>query len=263
MLPRQPDHSLPFVAPTATPLSVHLLGLVDFESCLALQHRLVYETAGRNDGHVTLLLCEHPATITIGRHGSRADVHIDAHELTSRGIPVRWASRGGATLLHLPGQLAAYPIVPLEARGYSVGQYLARLQSGMMAALAELGVVCQTHTGHYGIWGRTGQLAAIGAAVRNWVSYFGAYINVCPEMQLYRKVASDLADPTGDDRSAGRGLSSLVVERQQPVRMAGVRERLVRHLAAAFDCDRFHLYTGHPLLARTLSSPPEASARVG
>jgi hypothetical protein len=33
--------------------------------------------------------------------------------------------------------------------------------------------------------------------------------------------------------------------------MTGVRAALVRRLADSFGCDRYHLYTGHPLL-RTL-----------
>ena len=46
-------------------------------------------------------------------------------------------------------------------------------------------------------------------------------------------------------------MSSLAIERQQPVKMSRVREGLVRHLAAAFDCPRYHLHTGHALLAQS------------
>jgi hypothetical protein len=51
------------------------------------------------------------------------------------------------------------------------------------------------------------------------------------------------------DPQGGTPASSLAAERRQPVRMAAVRATIVRHLATAFGCERYHLYTGHPLVA--------------
>ena len=50
-------------APSSSAMVCHLLGMLDYSSALALQQRLVYETAGRNDGLMTLLVCEHPPEI--------------------------------------------------------------------------------------------------------------------------------------------------------------------------------------------------------
>jgi lipoate-protein ligase B len=236
-------------------LSAHLLGAVDFEACLALQQRLVYEAAGRSDGHITLLVCEHPACITVGRQGSRGDIRLEPGEAGHRELAVRWVNRGGPALLHAPGQLAIYPIVPLEHYGWSVGQFLERLESGLLAALVEGGYQVQRDPAHRGIWGRTGQLAAVGVAVKSWVSYFGAYLNVSPPLTLMRRIDSDLRKRVP--------MSSLVVERSQIVRMAGVRERVARHLAEAFDSPRYHIHAGHPLLARRTSITPQKTARAG
>src|SRR4051812_48755348 len=92
-------------------VEVHLLGEVDFDACLALQHRLVYEAGSRRDGQVTVLVCEHPLSITLGRLGSRAHVQLSPPVLKSNGLEVRWVNRGGGALLHAPGQVAVYPIV--------------------------------------------------------------------------------------------------------------------------------------------------------
>ena len=98
----------------------YLLGSVDFEACLALQQRLVYEAAGRDDGQITLLLCEHPLTITVGRQGSRADIRLgQSASWKAGGSRSRWVNRGGGCLVHAPGQLAIYPIVPLEPHGFT------------------------------------------------------------------------------------------------------------------------------------------------
>ncbi len=82
----------------------------------------------------------------------------------------------------------------------------------------------------------------MGIAVRNWITYYGAYLNVDPPMGLFRVVRSD---PVEDIH-----MSSMSAERRGPVRMTTVRATLVKHLTEAFGCDRYHLFTGHPLLRR-------------
>ncbi len=230
---------------TPPALAAYLLGSVDFELCLTLQQRLVYEIGGSNDGQITLLVCEHPALITVGRAGSRVDLRLSERTLASEGLSVRWVNRGGGSIMHAPGQLAVYPIVPLAWHGWTVGDYLARLQSGIAGALAELGFTGTTPTDHWGLWGRTGQVVALGTAVKNWTTYFGAYINVSPARRLLSAVHHGY-----ERRSA---MSSLAIEQQRPAKMTRVREGLVRHLAEAFDCSRYHLHTGHALLTPTRS----------
>jgi lipoyl(octanoyl) transferase len=213
---------------------------------LELQRRLISAVVGRNDGQIVLLLCEHPNVITIGRGGSPGDVNRDSRVLQSREIEVVYANRGGGCLLHCPGQLAIYPLTPLAWHGFTVGDFLERLQTGIIETLDDLGVRARFQPGRHGIWGRTGQLAAVGMAVRNWVTYYGAYLNVDPPLGLFRVVESDPMDHTR--------MSSLAAERRGTIRMPTVRAALVRHLTEAFGCDRYHLFTGHPLLRNIAGS---------
>jgi lipoyl(octanoyl) transferase len=221
-------------------LEAFLLGQLDFERVLALQQRLVRESRDRDDGQITLLLCEHPALITVGRGGSPGHIAQQSGLLRHRQIEVRWVNRGGGCIVHCPGQLAIYPIVPLHWHGFSVGEFLDRFQAALIATLADLNVQGSTSPGRPGVWGRTGQLAAVGVAVRHWVTYYGAYLNVCPPMGLFRLVESD---PHGQTQ-----MSCLVAERRGSAKMPAVRAALVHRLTECFGCDRYHLYTGHPLL---------------
>ncbi len=157
--------------------------------------------------------------------------------------------------MHGPGQLAIYAIVPLTWHHWTVGEYLGRLHAGLAATLADLHTSAQKHPGHYGLWGRAGQLAAVGVAVNNGIAYHGAFLNVDPSMHLQRAVAGD--------RSGNGSMSSLAVERKQPVKMSLVRSILVSRLAAAFGCERFHLYSGHPLVRETQPLPTGPACRVG
>ncbi len=223
------------------------MGLVDYDECLALQHRLVYESAGRDDGQITLLLCEHPSIISIGRHGSRADVRQGPEQLISRQLELRWVARGGGAILHLPGQLAVYPIVPLRWHGWSVGNYLRRLQTGLENVTADLGFAAQTREGRFGLWGRRGQVAAMGVAVRGDISCHGIYLNVATEKSVLGYVDTNpRRSPLDPEKPV---MSSLLAEMGRPAKMTKVRALMVQHLSDAFAASRFHMHTGHPLLS--------------
>lgn len=93
----------PTAAAAGRALEAHLLGQIDFDTALALQQHLVYEAGGRRDESITLLVCEHPPIITIGRGGSRSQLRATTAELTSRQLEVRFVSRGGGAIVHAPG----------------------------------------------------------------------------------------------------------------------------------------------------------------
>ena len=122
-------------SPTAPPLEIYLLGMVEFADAQMLQRRLVYEQGERGGG--SLVLCEHPPTISVGRSGSRTHIVPDDDELRALGIKVQWVNRGGGCVLHLPGQLAAYLALPLEPLGRNLCRYLDGLHDAVLGVLEE------------------------------------------------------------------------------------------------------------------------------
>src|SRR3954471_5702902 len=117
------------------PLEIYMLGLVDFEDAQRLQRRLVYDLGER--GGSALGLCEHPATISVGRSGSRMHIAPDDVELRSLGVDVHWVNRGGGCVLHLPGQLAAYFTLPLDRLNLNLMRYVDGLQNAVIGVLDE------------------------------------------------------------------------------------------------------------------------------
>jgi lipoyl(octanoyl) transferase len=222
-----------------TPVHIHLLGTVDFEDCLTLQRRLAYDAVSRADGRIVVLICEHQPLISIGRSGSRAHVRFNRVELTERQLAIRYISRGGGAILHAPGQLAIYPIVPLAWHGWTVGEYLRKLQWALAELLVEFKIKPTAVPGSLAWAGRSGILAAIGVSVRQGVALHGAFLNVNPEMRDFGRV----------DVAGGQAMSSLLSHRALPTKMTRVRAALVTHLAEALSLERYHLHTGHPLLA--------------
>jgi len=225
-------------------MEAHLLGRLDFDLAEQLQRHVLDRIAERDDGRIALLICEHEPIITVGRAGSAAQVAFESRLLRAGRIKVRWVGRGGACLVHCPGQLAVYPIVPLWWYRWTVGEYLDRLRLGIARALEGLRLAVKPAGGAWELCGRSGRVATVGVAVRRWVTWHGGFINVCPSMGLFR-----LIEPPATERPTA-GWGCLLAEQRRPVRMSAVRSALVGSLAEAFGCHRYHLHGGHPWLAR-------------
>lgn len=212
---------------TRWPLTVHLLGKVEFDEIVRLQRGLVYRLSGGEDVS-SLLLCEHPPLVTVGRHGV-GSFHLLRDELTARAWPVRWVGRGGGAILHQPGQLAVYPVLPLRRLGLEVADYLSLLQGALIDLLDDFAVRGETRPGEAGVWVADRLIAAVGVALRHDVTTFGAVLNVDPDLTLFRHL------------SAGDAFTSLARERRGPARPQLVRQRLVEHFAARFGFGRIDI----------------------
>lgn len=244
----------------------YLLGQVDYEDCLTAQKRLAYDAVTRGDGRMTVLMCEHPGLITVGRRGSRDQLQLTGAELAERELTVRYVARGGGCLLHAPGQLAVYVITQLSWHGWSVGDYLRKLQQGVEDALHDCGAATCTLPQHFGLWGKTGLLAALGVAVKFGVTSQGVFINVDTDLRSSRRVETmPLAEyrPLAAEHCQlpDRPIhSSLLCETSLPVKMASVRAAVVSQLATAFGCGSYQLHTSHPLLPEIPGSTARESA---
>jgi lipoyl(octanoyl) transferase len=216
-------------------LQVYLLGEVDFEAALRLQRRLHYEISG-DRSQAALVLCEHPPLITVGRQGSRAHIRAEPEELRSRQWRVRWVNRGGGTWLHMPGQLAVYPILPLDRLGLGVEDYLSRLQSVIIGVLAEFSLAGCRRGRRPGICVGSRLIAPVGVAVRDWVSYFGFCLNVTAPLFPFRLVRSGPGEESA---------TSLERERRGRLRPALVRQLVIEHFGKHFTFARTALFSSH------------------
>jgi lipoyl(octanoyl) transferase len=240
------NHAPQFGVPAAPSLELraYLLKEVDFEACLALQRSLIGQIADdRSWG--ALILCEHSACITVGREGSPGDLELSPDELRARRWSVRWVNRGGGCWLHLPGQLAVYPVLPLDQFDMGLEQYIDRLQQLFIAVLDDFGIRGEIRHGEPGVWVGSRLIAGVGVAVRDWVSYFGAILNIDPDLPSFRFVRNG--------RDSDGPMTSLARERRGPLRQALVRERLLDHFSTLFPVQPGDLYFSHPALTRFTS----------
>jgi len=239
-------------SPLKPTLEIYLLGLVEFEEVQRLQRRLVYEQGER--GGASLILCEHPPTVSIGRSGSRSHLVPDDDTLRSLGIRTYWVNRGGGCILHLPGQLAAYFVAPLQRLGLDVLTYLHQLNVVIIDLLQEFELRGQVYPGHSGVFIDRARVATVGVAVNRWIAYHGLTLNVGAFLEPLQ-----LIDEPGFGTCRLKQ-TSLQARRQRPTPMSKVRESLICLIESRFELDRHHIYTHHPLVSQKVRAHVHAES---
>ena len=158
-----------------TRAAVMNLGLVPYEEAWSLQRAVAAEVAegSRPD---TILLLEHPPTVTTGRRTEESELHIPQ----GAEVDVVATDRGGKSTFHGPGQLVCYPIFDLTRHGQDVKRYCRDLEEALIVTLRSLGVEGQRIDGLTGVWltRPPRKIASIGIHISKWVTTHGYALNV-------------------------------------------------------------------------------------
>ena len=167
-------------------------GLIDYEQALNKQIEYL-EIVASNKNHLGFLIfCSHPAVVTTGRQ-TKAD------DIFAWNGPVIEVSRGGRATYHGPSQVVIYPIInlkhsrsnrgPQEIRGF-----IRSLEQCIVLTLSEYGLqsmgktetAAETSLEDTGVWIGSQKIASIGIAVRKWISFHGAAINVLSDVTAFK-----------------------------------------------------------------------------
>lgn len=223
------------------PLHARWLGRFDYREGHALQKRLVDERAAGSIGD-QLLLLEHPAVLTLGRHSDPAHILASEDALAARGIGVERIERGGEVTYHGPGQLVAYPIVRLHERGLLLRPFVRALEAALVVTCAALGVAADRREGHPGCWCDSDgpsprKIGALGLRVERGVSYHGIALNVTVDLADF-----ELIDPCGMP-----GVESTSIARERGATAGTPTTASVEHAAGIF-AQAFATAVGAPLV---------------
>ncbi|TAG27295.1 MAG: lipoyl(octanoyl) transferase [Burkholderiales bacterium] len=157
-----------------------------------------------------LWICEHSPVFTQGLAGKAE------HVIAAGDIPVVQTNRGGQVTYHGPGQVVAYPMIDLKARGYFVKEYVHRLEEATIRTLAHFGLTGHRVRGAPGIYVRLdepasharlldadgmplseselpalmdiGKIAALGIKVSRHITYHGLALNVAMDLSPYERI---------------------------------------------------------------------------
>jgi lipoyl(octanoyl) transferase len=133
----------------------------------------------------TLVFTEHEAVFTIGmRSGAEANLVWNDEQRAKEGVEVVKTNRGGDITYHGPGQIVGYPIISLAPR-QDLHAYLRFLEQVMINSVGCVGLAATRREGKTGIWLGKRKVAAIGVAVKRWVTYHGFALNVNSNLQHF------------------------------------------------------------------------------
>jgi lipoyl(octanoyl) transferase len=179
-------------------------GLIEYSEALSQQLALVDKVI-QNPNLGYLIFCSHPPVVTLGRKTQEGDV-------TTWSGPVLEISRGGRATYHGPSQLVVYPIISIAEGRHGrapqeIGGFLRVLEQGIIEVLKSYGIESQGRTNEEtGVWVGNQKIASLGIAVKNWVTYHGAAINLEHDQSAFQGMK-----PCGFNPEVMTDLESLLV----------------------------------------------------
>src|SRR4029078_2624396 len=203
-------------------LLVQQLGQIDYQSALAIQKEteLAVKSGVQPD---TLLLLEHPHTLTIGRRGDSSSVLLNEEELRSRNVTVFETNRGGKVTYHGLGQVVGYPIIILSPDREDVHRYVRDLEEVLIRTMSDVGIDAFLIEGLTGVHTSRGKIAAIGVHISRWVTTHGFALNVNTDLSFFDLIIACEGEPvTSMEVLLGTETDLSVVEDRIAVNFANV-----------------------------------------
>lgn len=220
---------------------VERLGLLPYRQAWEYQKQVHAEVvAGRRKP--TLLLLQHPRSITLGRAAKPENLLLSEEQYRAQGIELFSIERGGDVTYHGPGQLVGYPIFPV---GRQVRGFLRQLEQVIMQVAGTYGIETYASPGYAGVWirqpapvagwpdleddplqdgastlHREEKLCAFGVAVKQGVALHGFALNVNTHLDDFNLIV-----PCG---LKDKGVTSLQKILGQEVSMNEVMERVIQ-----------------------------------
>ena len=205
-------------------LLVKKLGRVEYGAALRVQKETELAVkAGQLDD--TLLLLEHPHTLTVGRRGDSAGILMSEESLAARGVTVFETNRGGKVTYHGLGQIVGYPIVNLSPDREDVHAYVRDLEAVLIRTLADFDIPAFRIEGLTGVHTSRGKVAAIGVHLARWITTHGFALNVNTDLSFFNLIIA----------CDGEQVTSMEDLLGHEVELSEVEDRIIVHFADVFD----------------------------
>jgi lipoyl(octanoyl) transferase len=207
-------------------LKVERLGHVEYAAGLEIQKQTerAVLTGEQPD---TLLLVEHPHTLTLGRRAKDGGIIAPDEVLKARGVTVFETNRGGQVTYHGLGQIVGYPIINLSPDREDVHRYVRDLEEVLIRALSDFGIEAFRIQGLTGVHTTRGKVAAIGVHIARWVTTHGFALNVNTDLSYFDLIVACEGEP----------VTSMQELLGREVEMSTVEDRIVERFAEVFELE--------------------------
>ncbi len=223
---RMTQHMLAQVVSVKRKLLIRKVGRVEYGAALELQKEteLAVKEGRQPD---TLLLLEHPHTLTVGRRGDSAGIMMSPELLAARGVTVYETNRGGKLTYHGLGQVVGYPIISLSPEREDVHAYVRDLEEVLIRTMKDYGIEAFRLEGFTGVHTARGKVAAIGVHIARWITTHGFALNVNTDLSFFNLIIA----------CDGEQVTSMEDLLGHEVDMAAVEDRLAVHFADVFEME--------------------------
>jgi lipoyl(octanoyl) transferase len=207
-------------------LRVERLGRLEYATALAAQKQTerAVLTGAQPD---TLLLLEHPHTLTCGRRSANEAVIASDKVLKERNVNVFETNRGGKVTYHGPGQIVGYPIINLNPHRRDVLRYVRDLEDVLIRVLRDFDVESFPVSGLTGVHTRQGKIAAIGVHIARWVTTHGFALNVNTDLSYFDLIVACDGGPV-------TSMKELV---GHEIEMNRVEDRIIERFGEVFEME--------------------------
>src|SRR5438552_1149171 len=175
-------------------LKVERLGRVDYAAALDLQKQTERAVLTGEQAD-TLLLLEHPHTLTLGRRAIAGGIIVPEEILRARGVTVFETNRGGKVTYHGLGQIVGYPIINLSPDREDVHRFVRDLEEVLIRVMHDFGIEAFRIKGLTGVHTAQGKVAAIGVHIARWVTTHGFALNVNTDLSYFNLIVACEGEP--------------------------------------------------------------------
>ena len=215
-------------------LDIYELGTVPYKKALEYQENLLARRIAEEIPD-SLILLEHPPTITTGRKGNTGNLLVRKEYLEKHGTSFIHASRGGDITFHGPGQIVGYPILNLKNHEMDIRKHLRNIEEVIIRTLGDFGIEGRRIDGVTGVWVKRSKIASIGIAIRKWVTYHGFALNVSTNLDYFELILScGITDVRITSIRSWLG-------NEENVRMDDVTQSVIKNFMGVFSFEDFIL----------------------
>jgi len=183
----------------------------------------------------TLIFCEHPPVITLGKSGDMQNLLFPETYLEEKGVSFYQIDRGGDVTFHGPGQLVGYPIFDLEGMQLGLKAYIHTMEEAIILLLADYGIKGERLAGATGVWLDTEiphlarKICAVGVRSSRYITMHGFALNVSTDLSYFQ-----LINPCG---FIDRGVTSMEKELGKSINIEEIKLELLYYFKKKFDKD--------------------------
>ena len=201
---------------------------MDYVRAMKFQ-QIIHSERVNNFREDTIIILEHPNTITLGRRSDQSHIITPKRNLEDSGFSIVTTDRGGQATFHGPGQLIIYPIISIKEQNFSPVSYVRFLEDIIISSIKKLGVQTRKIEGETGVWVDTDKnilkkIASIGVKFSNGVTLHGLALNVSTELKMFRHII-----PCGEPDSE---FTNLNIEINNDISVKDVSNLIIKEICS-------------------------------